>query len=319
MIAILSSPDSFQNKNEMDKIRNIIKNEGSGIIHYEVKNFMDIGEALARFKQCEVMAIIIIGGQAISSATFEYMIDKKPFGDNQIPISVLPGDEEKFIAQSFGATSAHSAKDLSRILIKHKAGNLLNNLVKTSIIKIEGVMHVGSLYGLYFCVGEIIKRPSLFKNILHNSGIKQIIQNYKMIVSLIFSAYLGTKKSDDVKNMIRISRNQRGAVVGRYYMVLLSSLDWMFLGTKFPEKKKSHTLNFISVENTKDAIIKTGKKLLKGSYGTDILPGHVITEVEHARLVFSQNFIVDGCLYETDENGEILISVADDLTFIRLD
>ncbi len=319
MIAILSSPDSFQNKNEMDKIRRIIKEEGSGIIHYEVKNFMDIGEALSRFKQCDVSAIVIVGGQALSSATFEYMIDKRPFGAAKIPIAVLSGDEERFISQNFGAVAAHAHQDLQNILRKHKSGVLLTHLVNTPLIKVEGVMHVGKLYGLYFCAGEIISRKSLFKRVLYRSGFKQVLQNYMTIIKLLYKSYLGSKKSDDIDEMIRINRNQRGAVIGRYFMVLLSSLDWMFLGTKFPVKKKEKSLNFISVENTKDAILNTGKRLLKGSYGNQMLPGHVIAEIEHARLVFNKKFVVDGCFYETDLSGELLISTADDLTFIRLD
>lgn len=319
MIAILSSPDSFHNKSEMDKIRNIIKEEGSGIIHYEVKSFMDIGEALSRFKECNVSAIVIVGGQALSSATFEYMIDKKPFGKEQIPLSVLSGDEERFISQSFGATSAHAYQDLPHVLRKHKTGRLLDHLVKAPLIKVEGVMHVGKLYGLYFCTGEIISRKSLFKRTLYRFGLKHFIQNYTTIVSLLYKAYIGSHSSDDIKDMIRINRNQRGAVVGRYFMVILSSLDWMFLGTKFPEKKKADTLNFISVENTKDAIMNTGKRMLKGNYSDTMLPGHVITEIEHARLVFNKQFVVDGCFYETDLSGELLISASDSLTFIRLD
>lgn len=319
MIAILSSPDSFQNKDEMNKVRKVIKQEGSGIIHYEVKNFSDIGEALSRFKECNVSAIIIVGGQAISSATFEYMIDKKPFGSERIPISVLSGDNERFISQSFGATSPHVHVDLKKILRKHKAGTLLNHLVKAPLMKVEGVMHVEKLYGLYFCAGEIVGQKSLFQRVLYRSGLKQTIQNYTTIVSLLSKAYMGSKSSDNVEDMIRINRNQRGAVVGRYFMVILSSLDWMFLGTKFPPKKKADTLNFLSVENTKDAILKTGKQLLKGSYSEASLPGHVVTEVEHARLVFRKQFVVDGCFYETDLSGEILITASDKLTFIRLD
>lgn len=319
MIAILSSPDSFHNKNEMEKIRNIIKEEGSGIIHYEVKNFMDIGEALSRFQQCSVTAIVIVGGQALSSATFEYMIDKKPFGNTQIPLAVLSGDDERFISQSFGAVSSHAHQDLKHILRKHKTGRLLDHLVKAPLIKIEGVMHVGKLYGLYFCTGEIISRKSLFKRTLYRSGIRQIIQNYSTILSLLYKAYISSKKSDDINDMIRINRNQRGAVVGRYFMVLLSSLDWIFLGTKFPDKHKADTLNFLSVENTKDAILNTGKRMLKGHYSERMLPGHIITEIEHARLVFNKQFVVDGCFYETDLSGELLISAAEDLTFIRLD
>lgn len=318
MIAILSSPDSFHNKNEIVKIRNIIKEEGSAIIHYEVKNFKDIGEALSRFKQCNVTAIVIVGGQALSSATFEYLIDKKPFGTAQIPISVLSGDEERFISQSFGATSTHAHQDLKRILRKHKNGRLLDHTVKAPLIKVEGVMHVGKLYGLYFCTGEIISRKSLFKRTIHRSGIKQLIQNYTTIISLLYKAYLGSKRSDDISDMIRINRNQRGAVVGRYFMVLLSSLDWIFLGTRFPDKHKADSLNFLSVENTKDAIMNTGKRMLKGRYGENILPGHVITEIEHARLVFNKQFVVDGCYYETDLTGELIVSAAEDLTFIHI-
>ena len=319
MLAILSSPESFQKKNEMNKIRAIIKEEGSGIIHYEVKNFTDIGEALSRFEQCNVSAIIIVGGQAISSATFEYMIDKKPFGKKNIPISVLSGGNERFISPSFGATSPNVHIDLKNILKKHRAGTLLNHLVKTPLMKVEGVMHVGKLYGLYFCAGEIVEQKSLFQRILHRSGLKQTLQNYSTIVSLLYKAYIGSRMSGDVEDMIRINRNQRGAVVGRYFMVIISSLDWIFLGTKFPAKKSAETLNFLSVENTKDAILKTGKRLLKGGYKEAMLPGHIITEVEHSRLVFKKNFVVDGCFYETDLSGELLITASERLTFIRLD
>lgn len=319
MIAILSSPESFQNKGEMEKIRNIIKEEGSGIIHYEVKSFNDIGEALISFKQCNVSAIVIIGGRALSSATFEYMIDKKPFGKTQIPISVLSGDEDRFISQSFGASSAHAYQDLQKVLRKHKADNLLDKLISAPLIKIEGVKQVGKLYGLYFCTGEIVSRKSLFKRTLYRSGIKQVIQNYTTIIKLLYKAYISSKSSGDLENMIRINRNQRGAVMGSYFMVLLSSLDWIFLGTKFPQKKKENSINFLSVENTKDAILHTGKRMIKGNYQESMLPGHVITGVEHARLVFNKQFVVDGCYYETDLSGELLISIAEELTFIRID
>lgn len=319
MLAILSSPESFQKKNEMDNIREIIKEEGAGVIHYEVKNFDDIGEALSRFQQCNVSSIIIVGGQAISSATFEYMIDKKPFGKEQIPIAVLSGGENRFISQSFGAIAPQVHQDLKKLLQKHKADTLLNHVVKAPLMKVEGVMHVGKLYGLYFCTGEIVEQKSLFNRILHRSGLQQTIQNYKTIVSLLYKAYVGSHGSDDVNDMIRINRNQRGAVVGRYFMVILSSLDWIFLGTKFPPKKSADTLNFLSVENTKDAILSSGKRLLKGAYSEVDLPGHVVTEVEHTRLVFDKNFVVDGCFYETDLSGELLITASERLTFIRLD
>lgn len=318
MIAILSSPESFHNKNEMEKIRNVIKEEGSGIIHYEVKSFKDIGEALSRFNQCSVTAVVIIGGQALLSATFEYMIEKKPFGSAQIPLSVLSSDDERFISQSFGAVSSHAHQDLKNILHKHKGGRLLDHQVRVPLIKVEGVKHVGKLYGLYFCAGEITNLRSLFKRIIYKNGIRRLIQNYTTILSLLYRAYMSSKMSDDITDMIRVNRNQRGAVVGRYFMVLLSSLDWIFLGTKFPDTNIASTLNFLSVENTKDAILNTGKEMIKGQYGERMLPGHVITVIEHARLVFNKSFVVDGCFYETGLNDELLISTTENMIFIHL-
>lgn len=319
MLAILSSPDSFQKRNEMEKIRNVIKNDGSGIIHYEVRNFNDIGEALKRFNQCGAVAIIIVGGQAISSATFEHIIDNKPFGDKQIPISVLSGGDDSFTAQSFGAFDSDICNDLKNILKKFNAGNLLNHLVKLPLMKVEGVAGVGKLYGLYFCTGEIIDQKSLFQRILHKSGLKQTFQNYTTIASLLYKAYVGSKSSDNVDEMIRINRNQRGAVVGRFFMVNITSLSWIFLGTKFPPRKSADTLHYLSVENTKDAIMQTGKQLMKGAYGENFIAGHTLTEIEHARLVFNKNFVVDGRFYETDASGEVMVSASEKLTFIRLD
>jgi hypothetical protein len=317
MIAILSSPDTFQKKGEMDKIRSIIK-DGSGIIHYEVKNFHDIGEALDKFQQCKVSAIVIIGGQAISSATFEYLIDNNPFDNKKIPIAVLSGDDGRLISQFFGSTSNVAHQDLAKVLLKHMAGRLLDSVFEIPVMKIEGVKHIGKLYGLFFCTGDVIKRKSLFNGLIQRSGIRQIIETYKTILSLSYRAYLQPYKSDKIDNMIRVNSNQRGAVVGHYYMVMLSSLNWMLLGAKLPQHKKYNTMSFLSVENTKDAILSTCKKLLKGYYDDIPLPGHVITEVDHTRLVFNKQFVVDGCYYETDDNGELQITVADKLSFIQL-
>jgi hypothetical protein len=317
MIAILSSPDTFQKKGEMDKIRSII-NDGSGIIHYEVKNFHDIGEALDKFQQCKVSAIVIIGGQAISSATFEYLIDNNPFENKKIPIAVLSGDDGRLISQFFGSTSNAAYLDLAKVLLKHQAGRLLDSVFEIPVMKIEGVKHIDKLYGLFFCTGDVIKKKYLFNGIIHRSGIRQVIQTYKTIFSLTYKAYLQSYKSDKIDNMIRVSRNQRGAVVCHYFMVMLSSLNWMLLGAKLPQHKKYNTMSFMSIENTKDAILNTCKRLLKGNYNDAALPGHVVTEVDHARLVFKKQFVVDGCYYETDDNGELQITVADKLSFIQL-
>jgi len=317
----------------MDKIRAVIAGS-SGILHYEVEKHKDIAEALSMFAQTGAEALVVLGDRALSSATFEHIIEKNLMGENPPPIAILPAGDNNIIAENFGAKTSVPHKALSDFLEKYKNGFGQTDTENKPLIKVEGVRGVGHLYGLFFCTGEVVSHKNLFIHDIKAPGFFRRMSHFFTILNLVRKAYMNILKGKKLERLIRINRNQRGAVVGQYFMVLITTLDQIFLGAQFGDQakptnerlknrqnsqNKSRNVHFLSVENTKDALLKTARKLLGRNYTVNNLIGHVITDIQHARIVLQTPFVLDGSFYETDVSGELHISVTDRLNFIRLD
>lgn len=305
----------------MEKIRAVISG-GSAIFHYEVEKHLDIAEALTRFRQGNVDVIIIVGDRALTSAVFEHIIENEMLKGMDIPLAILPVGDNNIVAASLGATRPEPHLALKSLLQHHQRGELLKMVTEYPLIKLEGVRGVGYIYGLYFCAGEIIKRKKIFKGKIVKEGLFYNLRNWTNIISMIQSAYMSAMGKNKFEDAIRINRNQRGAVVGHFFMLLITTLDKAFLGISVgPEdagKKKRDKAHFISVENTSQAILETGKLMLGGSYDGIDHAGNIIAEIEHARIVLQTPFILDGSYYEADDTGELFVTVTDRLKFIRL-
>ncbi|QDE27533.1 hypothetical protein [Paremcibacter congregatus] len=318
LIAILSSPSSFTETGAMDKIRAVIA-QGSGIFHYEVEKHKDISEALTRFKQAHVDAIVILGDRALSSATFEHIVENERFKDMDIPLAVLPAGDNNIVAENLGAAHSEPHRALEDILHRHQTGRLLNGVVGSSLLKVEGVRGVGYLYGLFLCAGEITKQRHIFHRAVSGRGVIQKFRTWWDILRLILSAYGGAGGKADLRNAIRINRNQRGAVVGHFFMLLITTLEKSLLGVALKQNIKPGAAHFVSVENTKNAVIQTAKQMLRGKYERAEVAGHVATDIQHARIVLQTPFVLDGSYYEVDDSGELFVTVTDHLKLVRLD
>jgi len=211
---------------------------------------------------------------------------------------------------------------LKNLLQTHQKGLLLNRVIEYPLIKLEGVRGVGYLYGLFFCAGDIIKRKRMFTGKVSGRGLFYYLRNWLNIAGLIQNAVRGAMGRTSFEDAIRINRNQRGAVVGNFFMVLITTLDKVFRGVSIgpdPEQERRRDkAHFISVENTPKAIMETGKLMLRGNYDGIDHAGNIIAEIQHARIVLPTPFILDGSYYEADDTGELFITVTHSLKFIRL-
>ena len=301
----------------MEKIRTLIA-KGSGIFHYEVEKHKDIAEALTRFSQVDVEAIVIIGDRALTSATFEHIVEKNILNGADIPLAILPAGDNNMVAENFGARQPEPHKALKKLLDYHQQETLQDKVTECPLLKLEGVRGVGYLYGLFFCTGEIIKQKHLYEKKISGKGIFYCFRNWINIIALTQMAYRDAMGGHSLEDAIRVNRNQRGAVVGNFFMLLITTLDRAVLGVSIGQNKRQDKAHFISVENTPKAILETGKLMLRGNYDGIDHAGNIIAEIQHARIVLKTPFVLDGSYFEADEGGELFIAVTDSLKFIKL-
>ncbi len=318
IIAILSSPSSFRDNDEMEKIRDVIS-KGSGIFHYEVEKHKDIAEALTRFQQAAVEAIVIVGDRALASATFEHIVEKDLAGVKDIPLAVLPAGDNNIVAENLGAVHSEPHVALKKLLADFNKSLLKDRVAEYPLIKLEGVRGLDYLYGLFFCAGEITRQKRLFHRPVSEKGVISRLRRWIDTLLMIQSAYRNAMGKNRLEDAIRINRNQRGAVVGHFFILLVTTLDTAFNRIALRTHNGPDSACFLSVENTPEAVLKTGKKMLAGKYeGGEIMAGHVMTDIKHARIVLKAPFVLDGSYYQAGESGELFVSVTDRLKFIRL-
>ena len=317
MIAILSSPSSFQENGEMDKIRKVISS-GSGIFHYEVEKHKDIAEALTRFQQAAVEIIIILGDRALTSATFEHIIEKDQLKVRDIPLAILPAGDNNIVAENLGALYSEPHRALKDLLDKIKRSGFSDKVTELPLIKLEGVRGIDYLYGLFFCAGEITKQKGLFHRAVSGVGLFARLRNWIETLAMVQSSYRRAMAKNRLEDAIRINRNQRGAVVGHFFILLITTLDKSFRGVSLRPQMSRDSAHFLSVENTPESVLQTSKKMLRGQYDGSDMIGHVITEVKHARIVLKSPFILDGSYYQAGKTGEVFVSVTNRLKFIKL-
>jgi len=301
----------------MEKIRAVIA-AGSGIFHYEVEKHKDVAEALTRFAQVNVDAICILGDRALASATYEHIIEKNALKGRSIPLAILPVGENNVVAEGLGIKNIKPHLALKDLLDIYEKEGLQNKIIEYPLIKIEGVRGVGSLYGLFFCAGNIIKKKTIFTRKTSTKGWLYHLRNWAGIIDVIQSAYRAALEKNKLENAIRVNRNQRGAVVGHFFMLLITTLDKSVLGVSLNQEKKRDRAHFISVENTPQAILETGKLMLRGRYEGLDHPGNIIAEIQHARIVLQTAFVLDGSFYEADDTHELFLTITDHLKFITL-
>jgi hypothetical protein len=218
-----------------------------------------------------------------------------------------------------GASCEVPHKELKRILVKYSSGKILDHTVNIPVMKIEGVLGVDTLYGLSFAAGEITKEKLFFERKKISAGMagrfkNRILQQKILRIAKIKS--LGAKKRD---KMIRVNKNGRGAVIGQFYMILLSSLEEILPQVKFPILGSKAGLNFLSVENNGEALSKAAGQIFKGGFDTKDKAGHALEVIEHMRIALEGEFIVDGGKYAINKQGELHISITARLKFIKLD
>ena len=108
-----------------------------------------------------------------------------------------------------------------------------DQIVEYPLIKLEGVRGIDYLYGLFFCAGEITRNKHLFHRPVSGSGLMSRIRSWLETVMLIQKAYRSAMAKNRLEDAIRVNRNQRGAVVGHFFILLITTLEKSFRGVSF--------------------------------------------------------------------------------------
>jgi len=258
-IAILSNPTSHSNKAAMPVVRDLV-NGCADIIHHEIDVMSEIPDLLHDWAAKNVDLLVINGGDGTIQAVMTDIINHDPF-HKQMPLAVVPGGKTNMFAMDLGA-SGKPHKVLRRILDLAAADAIAPRIAERALIGMKRARNEPTIYGTFFGTAAIVRGIEYCRAKVYPLGMPNFI-SHTMACSIIIGGAMTRNHGPDSPfrpEDIEITLNDDKRLSGRYFLIVISSLDRLLLGMRpFSSKGEGH-LNFLSVDHAPGTILRTSAR-----------------------------------------------------------
>ena len=316
-IGVLYNPLSGRLVRRPDFVHNVLSGYRH-VVQAQVKTPQDIVEALRLFAHHNVTSLIIIGGDGTLQATFDGLFNDRPF--HTMPnLAIVPGGTANLVAGDVGAGSLHSTS-LRALLHKAESQPGENFLVKRPILRVQFPDNRRPLHGMFFGTGAIFQGTKI--GLETKQGIGRLGEwgaGFIMMKSLLALMMGSPRDLGPVNATIAV---QEGAAVEQEYLVILvSTLERLFLGCKPFWSDQAGALHYTSLRIPYQYLWRVLLTVLRGSvHPLAIKPhGYDSQNVSTLQIGMNSGFVLDGEIHFSPKQGEpMTLNSAGELSFIQM-
>lgn len=317
LVGVLTNPGSTRNLEQgLERTRDVIE-EFNGVFHFEIADIGDISLALKRFAEYGAEVVAVNGGDGTIREVFSALLNESPFPRPPL-IALLPAGKTNMMAEDFGAFGAKPHVYLRRLLELCRDGGVGENIQERHILRIMGVSGPDPLYGMFFGAAGIVQGIHFCRQRVYPMGLPNVISHSLAVMSFLFGTVFGGigGRSPFRTEPVHVYIDKRGMVMGRYFVVTVTTLERFILGLRPFGREGSGPIKFLSVEDAPMTILKALRMTLTGSIRRRTAVGITARNAQSVRLRLSSAITVDGELYEVPPHHEIRISGEDKLRFV---
>ncbi len=315
LVAVLTNPKSTRNVSALEKVRAVIDGY-NGVFHFEINDVADIPLALKRFADYGADLLVINGGDGTIQATFSSMINDQPF-DNAPPIAVLPAGQTNMIAEDLGAGSPRPHVYLRRILDLAAQGDFADHIVDRHILKVEGIPGHPPLYGMFLGTAGIIEGIKICRRRIYPLRLPNVLSHAAAVILVTFGALTGGRGVGGRPSPIQVHLDNRGMVMGRYYILVVTTLERLILGFRPFSDEGKGALKFLSVETGGWTFVRSAWLALTNRIKSAAIPGLTARNAKTVRLRLHTPVTLDGELFDIDLDQDLTLSSDAKLRFFH--
>ncbi len=318
LVGVLTNPGSTRNLQQgVEKTRQVIEHF-KGVFHYEISSIDDIPEALRRFAEFGAEVIAINGGDGTIREVYSALLNGSPFARMPL-IALLPAGKTNMMAEDFGAFGAKPEKHLRRLLERCADGTVAEGAIERHVLKIAGIPGQKTLYGMFLGTAGIINAIHFCRRRIYPLGLPNALSHLLVVTSIMFGTLVGGLfgRSPFRTEPIHVYIDDKGMVMGRYFVVTITTLERFILGLRPFGREGRGPVKFLSVEDSPMTILKALTMTLTGSIRRRTAIGVSARNVTSVKLRMNCPLTVDGELYEVPPGHELVISGDDRLRFVN--
>ena len=315
LVGVLSNPMSTRNATGLGLVRDVVE-DFNGVFHFEIGDIRDVSLALRRFAEYGTEVIAINGGDGTIHAVFSILINEKPFEKMPL-IAILPAGKTNMISEDLGSKQPRPHLYLRRLLEWAKDGSLHRHVVKRHVLKVEGIDRQQPIYGMFLGTAGIIEGIDYTRRRIHPLGLPNALSHTLSMAVLFCRAIIGgfARKGQDERSMLQVTIDRKGTVMGRYLVVIATTLNRLLLGFQAGGEGPG-AVRYFSVEDTPGIIMRAIWLALTGKHRKQAVAGVTNRNATVVRLRLTTPITVDGEFYTPPPGREVTISADDSFAFV---
>lgn len=318
-IGILHNPLSGGNRNGLKKIRAAAAASQPAVLQREVQTPSDVSETLADFARQEVNILVVNGGDGTVQAALTAIFQHR-FFETKPALAVLPSaGTTSMIAGDVGLKGSRISA-LQRLFSWARTKNDCATMIQRPVLKVKMPSLKTPIYGMFFGAAAIYQATHFCLQKVHTKGVRGEIGAGVAMARFLWAVFL--KDRNVVSSVpITIGLNQNAPQKQQYLLVLITTLQRLFLGLRPFWGSQSKPLHYTAIDAHPRHFLQVLPSAMRGHQSRHLKPtnGYVSHNIDEARLTLDSGFNLDGELYKPDSKlGPVVVGSGGQALFLQL-
>lgn len=317
-IGLLNNPLSGGNRNGLEKIRQAAAAQPE-VFQREVQTPSDVSETLADFARREVCVVAVNGGDGTVQAALTSIFHHR-FFDTPPALAVLPSaGTTSMIAGDVGLKGSR-LNALERLFNWVRTKNDSAAQIERPVLKVQIPSQKTPIYGMFFGTAAIYQATQFCLQKVHTRGVRGEIGAGVALARFLWAALLKDRRVVSAVP-ITIGLNQKAPENRNYLLVLITTLQRLFLGLRPFWGSQTKPLHYTAVDDHPRHFLQALPPLMRGRQSRLVKPenGYISHNIDEARLMLDSGFNLDGELYKPDSKlGPVVVGYGGQASFLQV-
>ncbi len=316
-VGILNNPLSGRNRRNPTLIPDILA-QCPEVLCAEVKTPADILEALKNFAKHDVDCVGIAGGDGTIQAAMGVLFNHRPF--SIMPsLALLPAGTANLMAGDVGL-GKFEQRTFEQFFTEARAEQADFSMETRPILRVRFPEEREPLFGMFFGAGAIFHGTQLGLQTKQSIGRLGEWGAGLIMIKLLLALATGSRQGLNPIS-VRVTAGDSGPLEHEYLLLMVTTLDRLFLGMNPFWSKNSGLLRFTSLRVPYRHLWRVLPTLLRGRMHRLATSehGYVSENLLELRLAFNSAFVLDGEIYtSTCPEEPLTLDSPGALSFVRL-
>lgn len=318
-IGLLNNPLSGGNRSGLQKIRKAAATAYPEVFQREVQTPTDVAETLADFAGQEVNLLVINGGDGTVQAALTAIFHMNFFETMPMLAVLRSAGTTSMIAGDIGLKGSRDSA-LQKLFGWARTGDGRATIMPRPVLRVRIPAKTEPIYGMFFGAAAIYQATHFCLQKVYAKGVRGELGAGVALARFLLAVVLKDRKVVSAVP-ITIRLNQKSAQQQKYLLVLITTLQRLFLGLRPFWGSEPKPLHYTAVGSRPQYFLRALPSLMRGRQGRWVRPdnGYTSHNTDAVQLTLKSGFNLDGELYTPDcSRGPVKVSYGGHASFLQL-